>query len=249
MTVCMLARAFVNAEGEYGNPALVVIEPDGASVTADERQALATRLGIPATVFVRDDARGVVAIHGSYGQAIRFGGHPLLATVEVLHRLGSPVTELVPEAGPVACRRDQDGTVWITAPAAWSKPWRHLEMDRPETIDALTGLPEGEDFTQVWAWMDRTAGRVRARLWAPRIGKGEDEACGSASMLLTLKLGRPLEVVHGRHGALIRTNPIDDVRVELGGRCVVDSPTPELTAQITDFYATAGARANSGDRR
>src|SRR5258708_2612521 len=109
-------------------------------------------------------------------------------------------------------------------------------MDSPAAIDALTELPAGEDFTQVWAWMDREAGRVRARLWAPRIGKGEDEACGSASMLLTLKLGRPLEVVHGQHGSIILTNPVDDVEVELGGGCTVDKPDSATSAQVADLY-------------
>ncbi|MGW7002434.1 PhzF family phenazine biosynthesis protein [Streptomyces sp. NPDC054933] len=236
MITCMLARAFVNADGAHGNPALVVVEPADTYVTGEERQALATRLGIPATVFVRDPGRGLVSIHSSYGQQIRFGGHPLLATVEVLHRLGTPVRELVPQAGAVACRRDDDGTVWLTAPAAWSKPWRHYEMSSPEEIDALTGLPDGEDFTQVWSWMDREAGRVRARLWAPRIGKGEDEACGSASMLLTLKLGRALRVVHGRHRAVIMTRPVDGVRVELGGRCVIDQPDAEILAAVAELY-------------
>jgi predicted PhzF superfamily epimerase YddE/YHI9 len=236
MTVCLLAHAFVNAEGADGNPALVVVEPTGSTATKESRQDLATRLGIPAIVFVRDVARGMVSIHGSYGQEIQFGGHPLLATVEVLHQLGSDVKELTPAAGPVGCRRDPDGTVWLTAPAAWSKPWRHYEMDSPTAIDALTELPAGEDFTQVWAWMDQAAGRIRARLWAPRIGKGEDEACGSASMLLTLKLGRRLEVVHGQHGSIILTNPVDDGEVELGGRCTVATPDPAICAQVADLY-------------
>lgn len=232
-----LVRAFVNADEEHGNPALVVVEPEGSSVTAGQRQELATRLGVPATVFVQDASAGRVSIHSNYGQSIRFGGHPLLATVEALHGMGIAPKELVPEAGPVPCRRDADGTVWLTAPARWSKPWRHYRMGSAAEIDALTGLPEGEDFTQVWAWEDQQAGRVRARLWAPRIGKGEDEACGSASMLLTLKLERALEVLHGRHRAVIRTRPVDDVRVELGGRCAVERPGDGVRAALDELYA------------
>ncbi|ETK34950.1 PhzF family phenazine biosynthesis protein [Microbispora sp. ATCC PTA-5024] len=236
MTDCLLAHAFMNADGSFGNPALVVVEPEGVSVTREQRQALATRLGIPAVVFVQNLAHGIVSIHGNYGQEIQFGGHPLLATVEVLHRLGTPVKELTPAAGPVNCRRDPDGMVWLKAPAAWSKPWRHLEMESPAIIDSLTELPPGEDFTQVWAWMNREAGKVRARLWAPRIGKGEDEACGSASMLLALKLGRDLEVVHGQQGSIIFAKPVDDVEVELGGRCTVEEPDPATYAQVAELY-------------
>ncbi|WP_431981507.1 PhzF family phenazine biosynthesis protein [Streptomyces qinglanensis] len=243
MVTCVLARAFVNGDGEFGNPALVVLEPGGVRLDGARRQALADELGVPATVFVpaagSGSGRREVRIHGSYGQAIRFGGHPLLATTEVLHRLGSPVSELAPEAGTVGCRRDERGTVWLTAPAAWSKPWRHYEMGSPAEIEALTELPPGEDFTQVWAWADREAGRIRARLWAPRIGKGEDEACGSASMLLALKLGRPLEVLHGRHRAAILVRPLDESRVELGGRCVLDEAGPEVTTRVQAAYAGA----------
>ncbi|SDI46175.1 hypothetical protein SAMN05421505_1547 [Sinosporangium album] len=109
-------------------------------------------------------------------------------------------------------------------------------MGSPEEIDRLTGLPEGGDFTQVWSWIDRGEGRVRARFWAPRIGKGEDEACGSASMLLTLKLDRALEVIHGRYGAVIRTRPVDGVEVELGGRCVLEEPGETIRSRVTELY-------------
>lgn len=125
VTTCMLARAFVNADGAYGNPTLVIIEPKGATPTSQQRQDLADDLAIPATVFVQDAAEGRVSIHGNYGSPIRFGGHPSLATVDCLHHLGFPVTAITPEAGRVSCRRDLDSNVWLTAPAAWSKPWRH----------------------------------------------------------------------------------------------------------------------------
>ncbi|MGW7553629.1 PhzF family phenazine biosynthesis protein [Streptomyces rimosus] len=237
MVDCLLAHAFVDDNGEFGNPVLVVIEPDGGGLPQDRRQELADRLGIPAVAFVRSPParRTSIAIHGSYGLPIRFGGHPVLGTLEVLHHLGHTVEEIVPEAGPVACRRNAEGICRLTAPATWSKPWRHLQMASAAEIDALTGLPDGEDFTQVWAWTDETAGEVRARLWAPRIGKGEDEACGSASMLLTLQHGRPLRVLHGR-GSVIHTSPAGDGLVELGGRCAVRTPAEEVTAAVERAY-------------
>ncbi|GGR57674.1 MULTISPECIES: hypothetical protein [Streptomyces] len=101
---------------------------DGVAVfTVFERQAsggrlrleVATRSGVPATVSVRDADRGRISIHSSYGQPIRFAGHPLPATVEALHSIGRVPRELIPDAGPVPCRRDADGTVWLTLPEAW----------------------------------------------------------------------------------------------------------------------------------
>ena len=238
MVECLLARAFVDDDGDFGNPVLVVAEPEDAALSGERRQELADRLGIPAVVFVQSPPgnRTTVSIHGSYGLPISFGGHPVLGTLEVLHQLGHDVGEIVPSAGAVACRRDAAGICWLTAPAAWSKPWRHLRMASAAEIDVISELPPGEDFTQVWAWMNEDAGQVRARLWAPRIGKGEDEACGSASMLLTLRLGRPLWVLHGR-GSVIRTAPVDDTLVRLGGRCVVEEPAGDVIAQVAEVFA------------
>ncbi|MEU7047505.1 hypothetical protein [Streptomyces eurythermus] len=108
---------------------------------------------------------------GRTGRSFGHRRHPLPATVESLHSIGRVPRELIPDAGPVPCRRDADGTVWLTTPEAWSKPWRHYQMADATEIDALTGLPDGEDFTQVWAWEDEAAGRVRARLRAPGIGR------------------------------------------------------------------------------
>ena len=226
-----MVRAFVGPEGDFGNPALIVLEPeDGAS--AEQRADLAVRLGVPAVVFVTGTK---VKIYGSYGSEIRFGGHPVLATADVLYRLGAAPDLIHTAAGPVACRRDADGTTWLRAPAEWSKPWRHLRLDTPAEIEALTELPEGEDFTQVWAWIDEVAGTVRARLWAPRIGKPEDEACGSASMLLARDLGRRLTVLHGR-GSVISVDPVNDTEVDLGGRCAVELATAAIRAEVEALY-------------
>jgi predicted PhzF superfamily epimerase YddE/YHI9 len=229
-----LVRAFTGPDGRYGNPALVVLEP--ASITPEERSDLAVRLGVPATVFVSDAAAGRIRIHGSYGSEISFGGHPVLATIDVLHALGHKPDRIRTKAGDVACRRGEDGVNWLRAPAAWSKPWRHYPMGSAAEIEALTELPAGEDFTQVWAWMDETAGDVRARLWAPRIGKPEDEACGSASMILAQKLGRPLTVLHGR-GSVIHVRPLDDGVCDLGGLCAADDVPDKITAILEDAYA------------
>lgn len=55
-------------------------------------------------------------------------------------------------------------------------------------------------------------------------------------MLLTLKLGRSLEVLHGRHNSRILTRPVDEELVDLGGRCVLDPPSAEVQAKVDAFY-------------
>ena len=230
-----LMRAFVGDDGSAGNAALVVQEGPDDAWSDRTRLAVAVECGVPATVFVDED-RHRIRILGSYGLPMAFGGHPTVATVEALHRGGLDVRSLRPDAGEVDTRRDAlTERIHVTAPAAWSKPWRHREMSSPEEIDELTELPAGEDFTQVWAWIDQDAGVVRARLWAPRINKGEDEACGSASMMLADRLGRALTVVHGRGRSVIEVAPQGAGRVEVGGRCVQD-PVPEAVASLVDRH-------------
>jgi predicted PhzF superfamily epimerase YddE/YHI9 len=56
-------------------------------------------------------------------------------------------------------------------------------------------------------------------MFAPSEGKPEDEASGSASMVLAVALGRDLTVVHGQ-GSVIHARP-RGAGVNLGGRCVV----------------------------
>lgn len=236
--VIALMRAFVGEDGGGGNPALVIRECAGDGWNDEDRMRVAVENGVPATVFIADGGDRVaprIRIFGSYGLPIEFGGHPTLATVEALHRWGVDVTSLRPNAGEVRTRRDSGtGMVHVTAPASWSKPWRHLQLAAPETIDGLTELPAGEDFTQVWAWIDEPAGVIRARLWAPRINKGEDEACGSASMILADRLGRALTVIHGQGRSVIRVTPHGEGVVELGGRCVEEPVPAAIEALVRD---------------
>jgi predicted PhzF superfamily epimerase YddE/YHI9 len=55
-----------------------------------------------------------------------------------------------------------------------------------------------QDADQFWAWIDEHAGTVRGRVFAARYGVPQDEACGSASMLLAAQLGRAITIQHGR---------------------------------------------------
>jgi predicted PhzF superfamily epimerase YddE/YHI9 len=85
----------------------------------------------------------------------------------------------------------------------------------------LTGPRRGHDHLGVWAWIDERAGTVRARVFPVRYGIAEDEATGSAAVLLSAQLDRALEIRQGR-GSLIRVRPVEDGSVEVGGVCVLD---------------------------
>ncbi len=61
-------------------------------------------------------------------------------------------------------------------------------------------------MTQLWAWADETAGVMRVRTFASRVGLPEDEACGSGAMRLAAAHGRALTLIHGR-GSIIYAKP------------------------------------------
>jgi predicted PhzF superfamily epimerase YddE/YHI9 len=58
---------------------------------------------------------------------------------------------------------------------------------------------------------------IRARVFASRFGVPEDEACGSATLLLCARLDRPLVVHHGQ-GSVIYARPAHAGAVFVGGR-------------------------------
>jgi predicted PhzF superfamily epimerase YddE/YHI9 len=89
-------------------------------------------------------------------------------------------------------------------------------------VDAMTKAPRPhQDADQFWAWIDQEVGTARARVFAARYGVPQDEACGSASMLLAAQLGRAITIQHGR-GSLVQASPAPNGMADLGGRVVWD---------------------------
>ncbi|MGW0546565.1 PhzF family phenazine biosynthesis protein [Streptomyces altiplanensis] len=203
-------RVFCGPGGHHGNALGVVRDgrtcPDEAS-----RQALAAELGFSETVFVDDPERGVVDIH-TPGLRLPFAGHPLVGVAWLLD-----LEVVSPPAGEVWARHDGEFT-WITARPEWAPPCRLQRYATAAEVDALPAPPPGEGRLYAWAWEDEAAGRVRARAF-PRRDDGitEDEATGTAALLLTAGLGRALNITQGR-GSQILTAPGPDGMIEIGGR-------------------------------
>src|SRR5918999_3839696 len=211
-------RVFVTPEGTRGNPLGVFL--DGPGVPEGRRQAVATDLGFSETVFVDDPARGAVRIF-TPADELPFAGHPLVGTSWLLARERTAVAVLRPPAGEVPTWLDDDGLTWIQGRAEWAPEIAFRQLGGPAEVDALAGPPDGMDSVDCWAWEDEPAGRVRARVFAPRYGIAEDEATGAAAVRLVSHLGRPITIRQGA-GSLLNARPGPDGTAEVGGLAVLD---------------------------
>ena len=218
MATLHVLRVFTGEDGSFGNPLGVFL--DGAEVPVARRQAVAHQLGFSETVFVDDRGRGECQIF-TPGLELPFAGHPTVGTAWLLANQGDAIDVLRPPAGEVAVRRE-DGLTYVAARAEWSPPWELIEYSSPAEIDALDGSPDGrEDEIYLWAWADEPAGVVRSRCFSLADGVGEDEATGSAAIMLAAALDRPLRIDQGE-GSLLHAVPLGDGWAEAGGRVVLD---------------------------
>ena len=206
-------KVFVGEDGAGGNPLGVFL--DGPEVPEDDRQAVAADLGFSETVFVDDAAEGRLRIF-TPGTELPFAGHPLVGTAWQLAQEGLDVTALRPPAGEVPVRFEGDLT-FISGRPEWAPGFEHVRLDSPGEVEALSGPPEGHDLAGVWAWEDEAEGRVRVRVFAPRVGVAEDEATGAHAVRLAAILGREITIRQGV-GSIILAEPKDDGTVEIGGR-------------------------------
>lgn len=222
MATLHVLRVFCDEAGEFGNPLGVFL--DGAEVPVQRRQAVAHELGFSETVFVDDRARAEIRIF-TPGEELGFAGHPTVGTAWLLAREGDAVELLRPPAGEVGVRRRGEGEValtFVSARAEWSPPWDLIQVGDEAAVEAMGGPPEGRtDEVYVWAWIDEAAGTVRSRCWAVADGVGEDEATGSAAIMLAARQGRGLEIEQGE-GSLLRARPLGDGWAEVGGGVVLD---------------------------
>jgi predicted PhzF superfamily epimerase YddE/YHI9 len=217
-------RVFADERGRWGNPLGVFL--DGGEVPAARRQAVAHQLGFSETVFVDDPASGVCRIF-TPGLELPFAGHPAVGAAWLLERQGHAVDALRPPAGEVGVRREGELT-FVAARAEWSPPWELTRLASAAAVAELDGPPPGGDLPYLWAWEDEEAGVVRARCFSLEDGIGEDEATGSAAIVLCAELGREL-TIHQGEGSLLHARPLGEGRAEVGGRVVLDEVREHAT--------------------
>ncbi|HEY2479026.1 MAG TPA: PhzF family phenazine biosynthesis protein [Solirubrobacterales bacterium] len=212
-----ILRVFCDAEWDFGNKLGVFL--DGAEVPEERRQGVATELGFSETVFVDDAAAGRMRIF-TPGYELGFAGHPSVGTAWLLGKERAPVSMLRPPAGEVAVRVE-DGKTFVAARPEWGPPWKLFQLKDAEAVEEASGLPDGAEEGYLWAWVDEAEGTVRSRCFSFTDGIGEDEATGSAAIVLAAAVDRRIEILQGR-GSRLDARPLGDGRAEVGGRVTLD---------------------------
>lgn len=209
-------RVFTGEDGDFGNELGVFL--DGGEVAMEQRQGVATDLGFSETVFVDDPEAGAIRIF-TPGMELGFAGHPTVGAAWLLAEVGAPLEVLRPPAGEVEVKHEGELT-FVAARAEWSPPWELEQLHVPIEVDAVEEPPPGRMLPYYWAWEDEEAGTVRARCFSME-DIGEDEATGSAAIMLAAELERDLTIRQGR-GSLLFAGSLGDGAAEVGGLVVLD---------------------------
>jgi predicted PhzF superfamily epimerase YddE/YHI9 len=217
-------RVFTDPDRNFGNPLGVV---DAGQVDPHDRQRLATQLGYSETIFVDLPTAGSTTAHATIytpRTEIPFAGHPTVGLSWWLRDNGMPINTLRVPAGIVQVGYRGELTV-ISARSEWAP---ELFVHEFESVDELLAADPADypDDTAhyLWAWIDRSAGSLRARMFAANLGVPEDEATGSAAIRITDHLSRDLRITQGK-GSMIETTWSPEGWVRVAGRVVNDGVT------------------------
>ncbi len=217
-------RVFTDSEGNFGNPLGVV---DAAAVPPAGRQQLAAQLGYSETIFIDLPATGSATASAHIFTPVvelPFAGHPTVGAAWFLKSLGAPVHTLAVPAGIVQISYDGELTA-IRARAEWAPEFAICQLDSADAV--MTADPDDyaeEAEVYLWAWIDESAGAIRARSFAPHLGIREDEATGAAAVRMTDYLSRDLAITQGR-GSRIDTQWSPEGWVRVAGHVVNDGTT------------------------
>jgi predicted PhzF superfamily epimerase YddE/YHI9 len=210
-------RVFTSKQGRYGSPAGVVIDEE-SKISPEKRQAIAKQLGFSETVFVNKKSPTEVSIYGLQSE-VNFAGAPLLGTAWLLSKMHGSLIDSITCNGKQIKVLEEDTLTWIIVDdLEGTPPWHHKQLKNYQEIEQLSVDDEPyKEHTYAWAWIDEglRVARVRARTFAPDWDIPEEEANGSGSMQLAHRLGRNLEIIHGK-GSLIRAS-VGSTGIAIGG--------------------------------
>jgi predicted PhzF superfamily epimerase YddE/YHI9 len=217
-------RVFTDPDRNFGNPLGVV---DAGQVEPQDRQQLAAQLGYSETIFVDLPTAGATTAHATIHTPrteIPFAGHPTVGASWWLREQGMPINTLQVPAGIVQVSRDGDLTA-ISARAEWAPEFAIYDLDSLDDLLSADPADFPDDIAHyLWTWTDRSAGSLRARMFASNLGVPEDEATGSAAIRITDYLSRDLTITQGK-GSMIETTWSPEGWVRVAGRVVNDGVT------------------------
>lgn len=215
-------RVFTDENGDFGNPLGVI---DSATVAPADRQHIATELGYSETIFVTLPDPGTLTAHAHIHTPtteLPFAGHPTVGASWWLKERGTPIRTLQVPAGLVQVTYTGDVTS-VSARAEWAPDFSISEIATVEDLAAADPDDYGDDAAEhyLWTWLDREAGTIRSRMFAPHLGIREDEATGAGAVRITEHLSRDLTIVQGQ-GSIIQTVWSAEGWVQVAGRVVED---------------------------
>lgn len=213
-----VVRVFVDESDGHGNELGVVF--DAAELPGELGPRLTAQLGFSETVFVDDTGGAAIRIFNQTAE-MKLAGHPTVGTAWLLAQVtGKAPDVLRPRLAGELDTWTEDGLTWIRARGSEGPAWQFTQVESPAEVDAQD--PTGYAHDIVWAWIDEQAGIVRARSFVSAVGVAEDEATGSAALLLAERLGRPITIRQGR-GSVIKARPAAEPGwSEIGGRVASD---------------------------
>ncbi|MGO9158181.1 PhzF family phenazine biosynthesis protein [Mycobacterium sp.] len=214
-------RVFTDPDGNFGNPLGVV---DASQVEPSDRQGLAAQLGYSETIFIDLPSAGATTARATIytpRTELPFVGHPTVGASWWLRDGGMPVNTLQVPAGIVQVSYEGDLT-GISARTEWAPEYAIHDLDSLDALVAADPADFPDDVAHyLWTWTDRSAGSLRARMFASNLGVPEDEATGSAAMRITDYLSRDLTITQGK-GSMIETTWSPEGWVRVAGRVVND---------------------------
>ena len=214
-------RVFTDPDGNFGNPLAVI---DAGTVHPGDRQRIAAQLGYSETIFIDlPDAGSTTARARIFTPVteLPFAGHPTVGASWWLRENGMPVHTLRVPAGIVQVSYDGDLTA-IRARSEWAPEFAIYDLDSLDDLAAADPADFGDDIQHyLWAWIDRSSGSLRSRMFAAGLGVPEDEATGAAAVRITDYLSRDLTINQGK-GSVIETKWSPEGWVRVAGRVVND---------------------------
>ncbi|GAB7142246.1 PhzF family phenazine biosynthesis protein [Mycobacterium riyadhense] len=216
-------RVFTDPDGNFGNPLGVV---DASQVEHRDRQHLTAQLGYSETIFVDLPAVGSTTAHATIHTPrteVPFAGHPTVGASWWLRHNDMPIHTLQVPAGIVQVSYSDSGDLTtINARAEWAPEIAIHDIESLEALAAADPTDFPDDIAHyLWTWTDRSAGSIRARMFASNLGVAEDEATGSAAIRITDYLSRDLTITQGK-GSIIETAWSPEGWVGVTGRVVND---------------------------